>query len=118
MLRTAKPCVSRTRKPQLYGATPWAVVSLLLLACESFARVACQSRSQQTEYATLRANDFVNAKSYACKKKTSARRLAQSQQQLRKIRENDYYWLLNDFEQTNYLQNGQQIQQQEYTQTE
>ena len=32
--------------------------------------------------------------------------------------ENDYYRLLNDFEQTNYLQNGQQIQRQEYTQTE
>ena len=32
MLRTAKPRVSRMRKPQLYGATLWAVVSLLHLA--------------------------------------------------------------------------------------
>ena len=52
------------------------------------------------------------------RKKTSARRLAQRPQQLKKIRENDYYWFLNDFEQTNYLQNGQQIQQQEYAETE
>ena len=46
-------------------------------------------------------NDFVNAKSHACKKETSA--------VVEENQGNNYYWLLNDSEQTNNLNHASWI---------
>ena len=55
MLNTAKPCAERTRKSQLYGCALSAVVPSVhgfIFSVYEVVCVACQSRSQQSSYAT------------------------------------------------------------------
>ena len=53
---------------------------------------------------TSDANEFVNAESRSCVQERNLCLKASAKiKRFRKIRENDCYWLLNDFEQTNYF---------------
>ena len=62
---------------------------LLVLAFTKSASLVSQVLNKPNIQPTSDANDFVNAKSHACKRETSARRLVKRLQRLRKLREND-----------------------------
>ena len=68
MLRTAKPCAPRTRKPQLYRDTLCFSLAWLLAFTKSFVSLFSRVVHKPNTPLTSDANDFVNAKSHARKR--------------------------------------------------
>lgn len=73
MLHTGKPCAPRTRKPQLFGDSASSGFSLawLLEFMKLFALLVISIVKKLTTQLTSNANDFMNAKSHACKRDNS-----------------------------------------------
>ena len=95
ILRTAKPCAPRTRKPKLYGDTPWAVFFplawlLLVLAFTKSPSLVSRVLNKPNTQPTSDANDFVKAKSHACKRETCSH----ASTKIRTVEKTQGKWLL------------------------